>query len=256
MVQNWRVRVRGEVMNKNFISCQPAWRENKSAYSRRKIVTGLTSFLAGMMISPNSIAQSSGFCVLTPNSGEGPFYFDPGLLRADIREDAIGAPLALAVQVVRQSDCAVLEGAQIDVWHADGLGLYSGYSSQPGVLDVLTAPAVDRTFLRGTQFTDAEGKVNFQTIYPSWYGGRTPHIHFKILLGQNEVIASQIFFPEEVNQHVFEQWQPYNEHVQNRSVFNDTDMFMSTNPIGGVLCEVESLEEGFQAEVVIAIADV
>ena len=33
------------------------------------------------------------------------------------------------------------------------------------------------TYLRGTQNTDADGMVEFRTIYPGWYTGRTVHIH-------------------------------------------------------------------------------
>lgn len=224
-------------------------------FNRRRIVTGLASCLTGLALSSRSNAQATSFCVLTPDSGEGPFYFDPDLLRSDIREDAVGAPLTISIQVVRQRDCAFLEGARCDIWHADGVGLYSGYSSQPGVPGVSSESAVGRTFLRGTQFTDAEGKLNFQTIYPSWYQNRTPHIHFKIFPGQNEVIASQIYFPDEYNEQVFEQWQPYSEHVHKRGVFNENDIFLTTDPIGGVFCDIEAREEGFQAAVVIAVAE-
>ena len=54
---------------------------------------------------------------------------------------------------------------------------------QEGVGGIPVAPAIGATFLRGTQFADAEGWVRFKTVYPSWYGGRTPHLHFKVLLG-------------------------------------------------------------------------
>ena len=37
-----------------------------------------------------------------------------------------------------------------------------------------------KKFLRGYQVTDASGRVDFVTIYPGWYPGRTAHIHFKI----------------------------------------------------------------------------
>ena len=44
-----------------------------------------------------------------------------------------GAPLQLALQVIRAGDCATLANARVDVWHADALGLYSGYENQSGV---------------------------------------------------------------------------------------------------------------------------
>lgn len=43
-------------------------------------------------------------------------------------------------------------------------------------------------FLRGYQVTDSNGAVEFTTIYPGWYSGRTVHIHYKIRL-----FASNLF---------------------------------------------------------------
>ena len=40
--------------------------------------------------------------MLTPEAGEGPFYLDPKLIRSDITSGKPGAPLELAMQVVRQ----------------------------------------------------------------------------------------------------------------------------------------------------------
>ena len=70
-------------------------------------------------------------CILTPEAVEGPFYFDPKLVRADITEGREGAPLALALQVVPATDCAAIKGVRVDLWHADGLGNAFGLSG-PG----------------------------------------------------------------------------------------------------------------------------
>jgi hypothetical protein len=65
-------------------------------------------------------------CVLTPEATEGPFYFDPKLVRSDITEGKQGAPVVLTLQIVEANDCAPLQDARVDVWHADGQGRYSG----------------------------------------------------------------------------------------------------------------------------------
>ena len=160
-----------------------------------------------------------------------------------------GAPLEIAIQVTRAGDCAVLANARLDLWQADGLGLYSGYENQRGVGAGTPLP-VGRTYLRGTQVTDADGWVRFTTIYPSWYGGRTPHLHFKVLLGGDEVVASQVFFPDEVSAEVFGTWDPYRRYVDRRTVFNAND------PIeGSVLCDVhENDGGGVRASAVVAVA--
>ena len=164
--------------------------------------------LRSFKASERAWAQSPRSCVLTPEAGEGPFYLDPKLIRGDITSGQPGAPLQLAMQVVRAGDCATLANARVDVWHADAIGLYSGYEKQSGVGGVSPAAAVGKQYLRGTQFTDAQGNVQFRTIFPSWYGGRTPHVHFKVFLGGKEVVASQIFFPDEITKEVFASGSP------------------------------------------------
>ena len=44
--------------------------------------------------------------LLPPDAAEGPFDFDPKLLRADISDGMPGAPLEIAIQLSRASDCA------------------------------------------------------------------------------------------------------------------------------------------------------
>jgi protocatechuate 3,4-dioxygenase beta subunit len=194
-------------------------------------------------------AQNPRSCVLTPEAGEGPFYLDPKLLRSDITSGKPGAPLQLSLQIVRAGDCATLADARVDVWQADALGLYSGYANQSGVGGVSPQAAVGAQYLRGTQFTDKGGNVGFRTIFPSWYGGRTPHVHFKVFLADKEVVASQIFFPDEITREVFSQWQPYREHASKRRAFNDNDPIRQ-----GVYSDVQRLRGSYAAKAVLVVA--
>jgi protocatechuate 3,4-dioxygenase beta subunit len=207
---------------------------------------------------PDAFAQVES-CAVTQDSGEGPFYFDPKLVRSDVTSGRMGAPLDIAVQITRGRACAPFASVRFDLWQADALGLYSGYRDQPAVGGIPTEPTVGATFLRGTQFADAGGWVRFKTVYPSWYGGRTPHIHFKVLIDTTEVVASQIFFDDEVNAEVFEHWDPYREHVAKRTVFNNTDRFLDTNRDGridGVFCDIERYDgNGLAAKAVVTVDD-
>jgi protocatechuate 3,4-dioxygenase beta subunit len=160
-----------------------------------------------------------------------------------------GAPLRLALEVVREGDCATLANARVDVWHADGLGLYSGYAKQSGVGGVSPETAVGQQYLRGTQLTDKSGRVQFQTIFPSWYGGRTPHVHFKVFLGGNEVVASQVFFPDEISKQIFAEWDPYRTHASKRRTFNDNDPIPQ-----GVMSEVTRSGRSYDARAVLVVA--
>jgi len=228
---------------------EPTWLPNRINISRRLALVGLSGLVVSAMGVERAWAQGPRSCVLTPEAGEGPFYLDPKLLRSDITSGQPGAPLDLSMQVVRAGDCATLSGARVDVWHADALGLYSGYAKQSGVGGISTEPAVGKQYLRGTQLTDAQGNVQFRTIFPSWYGGRTPHVHFKVFLMNKEVVASQIFFPDEINKEIFGQWQPYRQHVSKRSTFNDNDPIRQ-----GVFSEVARQRGSYAATAVLVVA--
>ena len=110
--------------------------------------------------------------------------------RSDIVSGQPGAPLQLALQVVRAGDCATLANARVDVWQADALGLYSGYENQSGVGGVSTKSAAGRAVSARHTIYKYSGNVQFRTIFPSSYGGRTPHVHFKVFLAGNEVVAA------------------------------------------------------------------
>ena len=222
---------------------------------RRRVLMG-ASACAAVLALPRAFAQTA--CTVTPDSGEGPFYFDPALVRSDVTSGRPGVPLAVAFQITGP-DCAPLPGVRLDLWQADALGLYSGYERQDGVGGISIAPAVGATFLRGTQLADADGWVRFKTVYPSWYGGRTPHIHFKVFVAGRERLAGQAFFQDEVNAEIFEKQDPYREHFRKRKAFNDNDPFIDADHDGhvdGVFWEIERYDGGsMAAKTVLTVKD-
>lgn len=229
-------------------SHRPHWNPQAVDPGRRRAVLGLAASLAV----PGVVrAQAERECAPTRDSGEGPFYFDPELVRSDITADSEGARLDVEIDVLRAGDCATLADARFDLWHADAIGLYSGYERQPGTGE--PSPSVaDATFLRGTQFTDAEGRVRFRTVYPSWYRGRTPHLHFKVFVGGDEVVASQLFMPEEFNEEVFASFEPYRSRADRRETFNSNDRFL-TGTTDGAFCDVERSGDGYSATATIIV---
>ncbi len=140
-------------------------------------------------------------CVVRPAQTEGPFFVDQALQRRDIRGGASGVPLQLEFQVSRVAGngCAPMRDAQVDVWHSDADGRYSGVDGRR------TTAGMD--FLRGGQMTDADGSVQFATIYPGWYDGRAVHIHFKIrakdATGRQQEFTSQLYFDDVLSERVF-----------------------------------------------------
>lgn len=181
-------------------------------------------------------AADAGFpaCVLDPNMTEGPYWVDEKLNRSDVRSDTNGlaspnprpgVPLALQFTVVsvRGGACTPIKGAQVDIWHSDGIGLYSDVVNMgPG------GSTVGQDFLRGYQITDASGTVRFTTIYPGWYPGRTIHIHVRMRLfdaGGNTTTeaTTQVFFDDSLTDTVFASNAPYDTRGP-RDTLNSDDM--------------------------------
>jgi protocatechuate 3,4-dioxygenase beta subunit len=162
-------------------------------------------------------------CALTPEETEGPYYFDTDSIRSDIREDREGVALRLAIRV-RDAACEPLRNAVVDIWHCDALGTYSGFEAAsaggPGG-GFGSGPTDEEGYLRGAQVTDSDGIVEFTTIYPGWYTGRTVHIHAKVHVDTATVLTTQLYFDEEITAAVYEQ-EPYSSDTE-RDTFNDTD---------------------------------
>ena len=172
--------------------------------TRRRALTAIAATSGAALMPRALLAQSSGallsgaeVCALTPEVTEGPYYFDPELVRADIREDREGVPLVLRIQVV-DAACAPLPGARVDVWHCDAQGVYSSYGGDAGQVS-----EAGETFLRGTQMADDRGVAEFVTIYPGWYRGRTTHVHFKVFLDEANVLTGQVFFPDALSEFLY-----------------------------------------------------
>jgi protocatechuate 3,4-dioxygenase beta subunit len=142
---------------------------------------------------PTGGGPSNPACPLTPRQTEGPYFLDGEAVRSDITEGKAGVALQLDLRVVDATTCAPIAGAPVDLWHADAQGNYSGFG----------AATANRTFLRGVQVTDADGRVTFRTIYPGWYVGRTTHIHVKVHLGGTREHTGQLYFDDALSDAVF-----------------------------------------------------
>jgi protocatechuate 3,4-dioxygenase beta subunit len=169
----------------------------------------------------SSVAHAAASCPPTPAQMEGPYYLDQARVRADITEGKPGVPLRLSLRVTDAGpSCTPIAGVDVDVWHCDALGIYSGYEGA-AVAPTHVQPVNAERFLRGTQATDAAGDARFRTIYPGWYTGRTTHVHVKVHVG-TQVVTTQLYFPEEVTKSVYRR-APYDRHP-NRDTANDTDV--------------------------------
>lgn len=132
-------------------------------------------------------------CRAWAEQDQGPFHRDDEPVRRDLAEDREGAPLALGIRLAGP-DGTPLGGAAVEVWHCDALGRYSGFPP-PEPTGTVAQPQYlpGETFLRGRQITDAAGMVEFRTIYPGWYPGRTVHIH-TMVHASGATLTTQLYF--------------------------------------------------------------
>ncbi len=196
--------------------------------------------------------EAEGGCVLIAQAVEGPFYFDPKLERADITEGRPGAALDLVLTIIESGPCTPIASARVDIWHADASGMYSGYARQGPTGDVSTK---GETFLRGTQLTGADGRVKFQTIFPGWYPGRTPHIHIKILLDARTLVTAQIYFHGLLSQRIYGEREPYISRGQSADTTNAADgIFRAAGGEGGgVVLAISGIGDVLTGTLVIAV---
>lgn len=166
----------------------------------------------------SSTTVGDGACARIPEETAGPFPGDGsngpnvlnqgGVVRRDIRSSygssstiATGIPLTIRLTIVDTgAGCEPLEGAAVYLWHCDQQGRYSLYSN--GV--------TGENYLRGVQVADANGQLEFVTIFPGCYSGRWPHAHFEVFptlaslsTGAGRLATSQLALPKEACDEVY-----------------------------------------------------
>jgi protocatechuate 3,4-dioxygenase beta subunit len=208
--------------------------------------------------------EGASTCTLTATTTQGPYYFDADKIRSDIREDRQGKRLRVAIKLQDSESCSPLANAVVEIWHCDAGGLYSGAESLstggggapgggappggvpggPGGGDL--TPADDKRYLRGAQVTNSDGIVEFTTIWPGWYRGRTVHIHAMVHVNNARVLTTQMMFDETLNTKVMAE-SPYSART-GRDTFNDGDnIFEST-----MLMKVTEEGDGYLGVIVFA----
>jgi catechol 1,2-dioxygenase len=141
----------------------------------------------------------------TKGSIEGPYYLPdqvrlPSVASLPARPDETGDRLVFAGQV-RDLDGAPLAGAEVDIWHADADGYYSGF-----------APHLPDGNLRGVVIADDEGRFEISTVLPApyqiptdgptgklitaagWHPWRPAHLHLMVRAPGHRQVTTQLYF--------------------------------------------------------------
>src|SRR5262245_19069646 len=211
-----------------------------AAGSWKALSPGHASAEAASASGPAGVASGAVSCVLSPELTEGPYYIAREKVRRNITEGKRGVPLFLHLGVVDVSTCKPIKGAAVDIWHADAVGVYSGFGRG----------AANRTFLRGIQRTNARGIADFRSIYPGWYPGRAVHIHVKVHVGGNVVHTGQLFFPDALTDAVFRK-APYSRR-RARDTRNAAD-FVFANGGKRSLLTLHKVQGGYAGRIVMGV---
>ncbi|MDT0346241.1 intradiol ring-cleavage dioxygenase [Streptomyces litchfieldiae] len=213
-------------------------------------------------------ATTSAQCVLTTNLTEGPYYLDGAMIRADITDGKTGVPLTLRLTVQDTTEaCAPVPGAAVEIWHCDAWGYYSGYTeNSPG--GEVPAESEDgsgadpETFLRGFQVAGEDGTVEFTTIVPGWYSGRTTHIHVKVHTGGEREdggyeggtvnFTGQLFFADDIVTSV-NQSEPYSRHTGDGPMTLDEDSIYQGGGTADGLLAMEKSGDGYLGTLILGI---
>ncbi len=166
-------------------------------------------------------ATTSSCATQTLEGEEGPYFVNDSatgynrsniLTNLDGTESQAGVPFALTLYVYdAKNSCAAMQNVQIDIWHCSATGLYSAESSEG---------TSTKTWLRGYQLTDANGMVQFQTIIPGWYQGRTTHIHLRLRSTYDSSSSGgtntmQLFFDQSLVDTLYTSVSPYSSKGKN-----------------------------------------
>jgi catechol 1,2-dioxygenase len=136
---------------------------------------------------------------------EGPYYIPgaaetPSEVTLPMRDGEEGTPL-LFQGTVSDLDGTPIDGALVELWHADADGYYSQF-----------APGIPEWNLRGAIRTGSDGRYTFHTIEPApyqiptdgstgafvdaagWHPWRPAHLHLKVSAPGRQLVTTQLYF--------------------------------------------------------------
>jgi len=124
--------------------------------------------------------MSSSDCAPTRTDIEGPFYEPNAPMRTQT-----GQGLKVSGRVQSTRDCKPLPGARIEWWSADRAGDYKDAH-------------------RATVLTGNDGTYRYETVFPSGYSFRPPHLHVKVSASGHRPLTTQIYPAEGQGQIAFD----------------------------------------------------
>jgi len=172
---------------------------------RKDFLRGLGLASVGLVLPLQKVLA----CTIIPTETAGPYPILAGqlaaTLRTDVRENQLGALHKVRLKIIGDTNCLPIPNAEVDIWHCNADGNYSGYNTTGHV----SLNATGQTWLRGRTMTDANGEVEFTTIFPGWYPSRITHIHMEIKINGTSVKISQFTYPKTEKDTIHSTTSPY-----------------------------------------------
>lgn len=149
--------------------------------------------LASWVLPKLSLAQA-GKLKATPQDVEGPYY--PTSWEGEVDNDLTfykgkpyngGIPMALG-GLVRGENAEPVAHARVEIWQIDDVGEYR----HPNFGGERPAERGFQGYGRGQ--VDKSGRYAFKTIKPIGYGGRPPHVHFRVVAQGYQTLTTEMYF--------------------------------------------------------------
>lgn len=204
------------------------------------VYAGNTTYASSTSAAITITVSTATACSETLEGEEGPYFVDDSatgynrsniLSNLDGTDTQTGVPLTLTLYVYdSKKSCVAMQGVQVDIWHCNASGIYSAEAVES---------TTSESWLRGYQITDSTGKVQFTTIVPGWYSGRTTHIHLRLRSTYDESDNSgtntmQVFFNQTLIDTLATSVSPYSAEGTNPTT-NASDHVYSTEEYGTTL---------------------
>ena len=208
------------------------------AVTAGSLAVGSGAFLDGKDYE-NPFASGAGTtCTVYKMATKGPCHSNT-YNRKDVSDGLVGLPTRIDLLIV-DSSCNPVANAIVEIWYASPAGTYSeaataiddGADSKGSLSDLNVgfctgnnSAAAASNWLRGWQTTDADGRVTIDGIFPGWYSGRAPHIHFIVTASGHTTMTSQLLFDETLTTTVYTSHGSY-------SARGDKDTTNATDNVG------------------------
>ena len=198
--------------------------------------SGGTAAITGSYPDPFTTAATT--CALVATTTEGPCTTTSSQTRQDVSEGWEGLPVRLMLKIV-DSSCNALSGVTVRVWHTNFEGSYSGQTPNNNMC-LTEQDYSSQDFFRGSQTTDSDGVVTFDTCFPGWYASRAVHIHLQV----EGTAITQVFFPETITAGVFANHPDYEGYGQPDTTFANDNILANVSDVQRHVLEVSQASDG------------